>query len=105
MKREERKIEGNLAFKIACDWYETTDLPYKVVERKLTDADDEDGGGHYRLILKEKSTGKFFEYNFTDWDISNTDYDEENDVVDGRCDMYDKLHEVFPKTKTTTVYK
>jgi hypothetical protein len=104
MEREQRTIKGNEAYRIAGDWG-IDNLDYEVVKRKLTDSDDEDGGGHYTLILKEKSTGKFFEYNFCDWDIYNTDYDEEDDTVGERCDLPTEIHEVFAKTKTTTVYK
>lgn len=102
---EKRKISEADAYKYASEYYEIGDLDFVIVKTKLNSSDDEDGGGDYTKILKEKSTGKFFSFNYTDWDISNTDYDEEDDVVDGRCDLDTNLEEVFSKVTTVTVYE
>jgi hypothetical protein len=102
----EKEIKKEDAYVIACDWYdETVDTDFKVIETVCESSDDEDGGGHYRLILKEKSTGKFYEYYYCDWDISNTSYDEETNTCPGRCDMQTIITEVFPKEVTTTIYE
>ena len=103
MEREKRTLKENEAYRIAADWG-IDNLDFEEVERNLTDSDDEDGGGEYELILKEKSTGKFFQMNFCDWDVSNTDYREETDTVGERCDLPTELVEVFPKTITKTIY-
>ena len=33
MKREQRKIDGAVAYKLATDWYDNSDLPFEVIER------------------------------------------------------------------------
>jgi len=85
---------------------------WMIVNKSLTGSDDEDGGGHYTIVLKELSTGKFYMNNYCDWDIDNTETDEMDDgykvITDqegGRCDLNCNLIEVIPKTKTITVYE
>ena len=104
MIRETRTVKENEIFRIACNWYNLADEDFYLVKRELTSSDHEDGGGHYRLILKEKSSGKYFEYYYTDWDIDNTEYDEDDDIVDGRCDLGTNLSEVFPESITIIEY-
>lgn len=104
MEKETRTLKQNEAYRIAGDWM-IDDLDYEVVERQITGSDYEDGGTDYRLIVKEKSTGKFFEMEFTEWDVSNTEYIEETDTVGERCDLDCDLCEVFPETVTTVIYK
>lgn len=78
---------------------------YSVISRILTGADDEDGGGHYDLIIKDLLTGKLYETSYCDWDIENTDYDEEEDIIDGRYDLNNELYEVEAFTKIITSYR
>jgi hypothetical protein len=77
---------------------------FKIIEQILTYSDQEDGGGHYDLILQELSSGKFYLTTYCDWDIENTDYDYDNEIVDGRCDLNCHLVEVEPKEVTVIKY-
>lgn len=104
MERETRELKGNEAYRIAGDWL-IDDLNYVVVERKITGSDHEDGGASHEVILKEKTTGKFFKFYYCEWDIENTDYDEEKDEVIGGDGFEKTLSEVFPETITRTVYR
>lgn len=82
---------------------------FQVVQSTLlTSSDDEDGGGHYDVIIKKISTSQFFKATYCDWDINNTDYDEEADEEDEdsfESDLDNDLVEVFPEEVTVTVYK
>lgn len=83
---------------------------WNIIESKLTSADDEDGGGHYDLILKHIPTDTFYKTSYCDWDMDNTHFDEElgkviTDDEGGRCDLNCRLREVKPKQVTTTIYE
>ena len=97
MERETKKIEGHVAYKLACSYYECEG--FEEVERNLTGSDQEDGGGEYELIVEEKSTGKFFQMNFCDWDEKDCIY------PDGRIDLPTEMREVFPEVITKLIYK
>ena len=105
MKREGRDISGKDAYKYACDWYDISKLDFEIEPSILDSSDDEDGGGSYTLILKEKSTGKYFTFGYRDWDIDNTDYDEDEDEIYGRCDMGTHLTEVFAEQVIKVEYR
>ena len=77
---------------------------WKIIHSELTSADDEDGGGHYDIVLEHIPTGKFYQTSYCDWDMDNTDFDEETGSIDGRCDLDCRLFEVVPKQVLTTVY-
>lgn len=77
---------------------------FKVIEDKIKSSDTEDGGADHEYVIQEISTGRFFKGYYSDWDIENTDYDEEEDVCDGRIDLNCNLQEVFPEQITITVY-
>lgn len=96
MKKERREITEREAFLYASEWYDLTSEQYEVVTSECESSDVEDGGGHYRKILKDKVSGQFFEFYYCDWDIDNTDYDEDEDDVTGRCDLSTVIGEVFP---------
>jgi hypothetical protein len=76
-----------------------------VVEDKITSSDAEDGGADHDIIIKELATDKFFKGGYTDWDMDNTDYDEEDDEIGDRCDLNTSLIQVFPKQVTVTIYE
>ncbi len=78
---------------------------YIVINKKLTSADVEDGGGHYDLIIKEISTNKLYITTYCDWDMDNTSYDEESDTIGNRCDLNCILKEVISVEQTVTTYK
>ena len=78
---------------------------YVVVDNILTSSDNEDGDGHYDLIIKDVAENRFYEVSYSDWDIENTDYDEETCTIGERCDLYTNLTEVVPRLKTITVYE
>ena len=78
---------------------------FEVVEDKIISSDPEDGGADHDYVLKEVSTGKFYAGSYSDWDIENTDYDEDDDECGDRVDFNCNLVEVFPEEVTTIVYK
>jgi len=77
---------------------------WEVVKTSLESSDPEDGGGHYDVILKHKPTGKFYETSYSDWDIDNTDFDEDNMCMGNRCDLSCRLTEIKPMEVKTTIY-
>lgn len=83
---------------------------WKIVESKLTSSDQEDGGGHYDCILQHIPTSRFYETTYCDWDMENTEFDEElgkviMDDEGGRCDLNCRLKEVAPQQVTITSYR
>jgi hypothetical protein len=111
MVREKRKISEADAYIYASeDSLEGMEedfggMDFEIIKTELKSANNEDGGGHYTKILKEKSTGKFFEFNYCDWDIENTEYNWEKHSVDGRCDLDCTLREVYLKTRIIEEYR
>lgn len=83
------------------------DIGFEYVETINEDFDEEDGGGHYTKIVKEISTGNFYSLHYCDWDILNTDFDEDEFEMyeNGRCDLSTKLKQVKPKKITKTIYE
>jgi hypothetical protein len=104
MKRETRSITREEAYYYATNWYDLSNEKYQIVSNVCESSDPEDGGGYYRTILKDKETGQFFEFYYSEWDIENTDYDEEEDKVDGRCDLSTTIKEVFEKKVVKVEY-
>jgi hypothetical protein len=78
---------------------------FVVIEDKITSSDAEDGGAEHDIVIKELSTCRFFKGSYSDWDIDNTDYDEEEDKIGDRCDLNTNLTEVFSKQVTVTIYE
>lgn len=78
---------------------------WEVIKKELTSADDEDGGGHYDLILKHIPTGNLYKTSYSDWDMDNTDFDHDEFKVNGRCDLNCNLTSVVPVTETVIKYK
>ena len=99
MKRENRTLSEKDAFLYASEQNSITGMEFTVESCECESSDIEDGGGHYRKILKEVSTEKYFELYYNDWDIENTDFNwDTNDMYkDGRCDVSTSLSEVFPQ--------
>ena len=95
------KIGANVLYKILTEGYDCDG--WSKVDEFLVGSDDEDGGGDYEAILTFE--GKFYKCCYSNWDIRNTDYDEEEDSVGPRCDLDTQLQEVFPYEKTITLYK
>jgi len=106
MDREVREISEADAFRYASEYEDLTGKEYTVESCKCESSDNEDGGGHYRKILKEVSTGKFFELYYCDWDIENTDYDYDTGEMyeNARCDLGTSLSEVFPQQVVKVEY-
>lgn len=78
---------------------------FTMIEDEITSSDMEDGGADHDFVIKENATGDFYAGSYSDWDIENTDYDYDNNVVDGRCDLNTNLYQVYPEQVTITVYK
>lgn len=78
---------------------------YKFIQQTLLSSDDEDGGGEYGLIIQEVESQKYYAVTYNDWDMDNTDWDEESKTISDRCDLTDEITEVQPKQKTITVYE
>lgn len=75
-----------------------------LIEDRITDSYSENGGGYHNLVLKHISTDRFYETSYCDWDIDNTDFDQETGKVCGRLDLNCDIYEVKPKQITTTIY-
>lgn len=73
-------------------WYKGTD--YKVMEDTIYASDPEDGGADHTIIIKDLSTDKYYEGDYTDWDLDNLGEDLEEELI-----------EVFPVEKTIIVYE
>ena len=67
------KIEQNTLYKLLTGYGRNID-GWKIVNKKITSSDPEDGGGNYDVILKHFDSNKFYLFSYCDWDISNTDY-------------------------------
>ena len=80
------------------------DTDFEKMEDTITSSDDEDGGANHRAIIRDKSTGKFYEMEYSDWDIyHNFEYNRHTGVVE-RCDFNCELDEVIPVQITITKY-
>lgn len=67
------------------------DAEWRIIERTITGADEEDGGADYDVILKHNPTGTFYSTSYTNWEVSGGDWQ-------GR------LEEVEPKEVVKTIY-
>lgn len=108
IKRETLEIKPETLYNLISDsgWGSMPEIDgFVVIEDKITSSDAEDGGADHDIIIKELATDKFFKGSYTDWDMDNTDYDEEEDEIDGRCDLNTSLIQVFPKQVTITIYE
>lgn len=65
---------------------------FEFIEENQTYYDTEKGCSDYRVIVKRKSDGKYFEGNYTKWPAGGSKYDME-------------IEEVFPKKITKTIYE
>ena len=70
---------------------------YLLVEDEITSSDPEDGGADHDAIIKHVETNKFYLTRYSDWDMMNDAILSESFNTD--------LREVFPVTKTVTVYE
>lgn len=78
---------------------------FEIVENETTYSDPEDGGADHDYIIKEVSTGDFYKGSYTDWDVENTDYDEDAHKCEGRVDFNCDLNQVFPRVIEKTIYE
>jgi hypothetical protein len=101
------KIDEAVLYRILA--YQSDVEPFVLIEDTITSSDPEDGGADHDYVLQEVATGNYYAGSYSDWDIDNTDYDEEDDdfdgVIDGRCDLNNNLTQVYPEQITITVYK
>ena len=117
-------VNANIIYETIRDWYDY-EKEFEIVQDEITSADDEDGGAQHEIVLKDLKTNKFYSFSYSDWDMDNSDYDEETREFSDRCDLagWDtwhstigerventtqptiELHEVFPKTKLVTYYE
>ena len=99
------KIDEAVLYRILA--YQSDTEPFVLIDDTITSSDYEDGGADHDYVLQEVETGDFYAGSYTDWDIYNTDYDEEDDdgVINGRCDLNTNLTQVYPEQVTITVYK
>jgi hypothetical protein len=78
---------------------------FKIIKDEITSSDPEDGGAEHEAVIQDKTTLKYYELNYSDWDTDyNFEFDEETEICE-RCDISLNLREVFPKQKTITVYE
>ena len=78
---------------------------FKMVDDEIIHSDAEDGGADHDYVIKEVSTGDFYKGSYTDWDIYNTDYNEDDHLCEDRVDFHCKLKQVFPKVVEKTIYE
>ena len=91
-------------YALLCDYYDVqVEIEHEIVEDIITGADAEDGGADHEYIIKNIKTGKFYRGHYTDWDLDNTDFDEEDQEF-SRCDLYTKFTEVKPVEVTVVQY-
>lgn len=69
------------------------DSEFECVKSEISSCDEEDGGGWYRVVLKRLSDEKYFQFEYCDWEIQNSD------------PLAVQLKEVFPTQVTVTIYK
>lgn len=114
---EMEKIDPSILYKLLTEY----DYPigqnamvyrgWKMIDRKLTSSDAEDGGSTYDVVIQNVESGKLYQTSYCDWDIENTDFEEgaedghEIDEENGRCDLNCNLIQVLPVTKTIIVYE
>ncbi len=99
------RIEPKTLYKLIYDLESPEQLGYEIISNTITSADAEDGGADHTLVIKRLSDGEYFKTFYCDWDMDNTDYDEEDDEIGERCDLNCVLSPVKPKTITITVYE
>jgi hypothetical protein len=101
------KIDESVLYRILA--YRSNDEGFTLIEDKITSSDSEDGGADHEYVIQEVATGNYYTGSYSDWDIDNTDYDDEEDDFDGkvgdRCDLNTNLIQVYPEQITITVYK
>lgn len=93
--------ESELYRMLSSQTTEEDDKKYQLVDDSITDSDPEDGGADHTFIIKDLSSGVFYRGDYTDWDLENTDIEENEQgiTVCGRCDLDTELQEVSPKEK------
>lgn len=113
MKRSKIKIEEMILYYILrpdlLDEQDDTELTqkeldkYKLVKETLDSHDGYDSGVSYTAVIKDLNTGKFYTTSYNDWDLNAQDsvgpYDEDGVSLDT------DLEEVFPVSKTITIYE
>ena len=103
-KYKEMKIDPVILYRIITSVKVEPILGYKFIESKLISSDQEDGGGTSDLVIQHIESGKFYTVSYSEWDIENTDYDEDTQKLGRRCDLSDTITEVEPEEKTIIVY-
>ncbi len=78
---------------------------FELINDEITHSDPEDGGADHDYVIKEVSTGDFYKGSYTDWDIENTDYDEDEHLCNDRVDFNCNLTQVFPEKVEVIQYK
>lgn len=101
------QIKPETLYRLITKYYdlEEEDEKFIVIKNILLSADIEDGGGTYELILKDVATSKYYSIHYSDWDIMNTDYNEDTNTCDGRIDLAQDLTEVVPKQVISIIYE
>lgn len=97
-------IDESVLYRLLCGDSNPED-GFTIIEDLIISSDMEDGGADHVYVIKENATGNFFQGGYSDWDIDNTDYDWDNEVVSGRCDLVTNLRQVYPEQVTKTVYR
>ena len=98
------KIDEKILYNIYRNqsYYKGTD--YRFIKDTIDSSDSEDGGADHTIIIQDIVTGKFYENQYTDWDIDhNFNVDKDGNVT--RCDFDNELVEVIPVEKTIIVYE
>lgn len=94
MSKEIKKLETDVLIDIVRSYNKKEINGFILVEDTITSSDPEDGGADHIAIIQEVSTGKYYRFDYQDWDI---DYNED--------DISGEVEEVFPKQVITTVYE
>jgi hypothetical protein len=73
---------------------------YTEVETTIESSDEEDGGAEYRIIVFNKTTGKFYSFYCTDWELGIR-----NELDDSDLSRKINMKEVNQVAKTVMVYE
>jgi hypothetical protein len=97
------KLSEKEVLALLCDYDVQVEIEHEVIEDNIIRTDYEDGGGHHEYIIKNIKSGKFYKGYYTDWDIDNTNFDEDEQKF-YRCDLDTSFIEVKSVNVIVTKY-
>lgn len=92
------KIKQSTVYKLIKNHFSNPSSPidgFQVIEDILVSHDEEDGGGSHELVIKKIKSNKFYQIDYTDWDLND---------FEGSDDEVEQLIEVEPKEEVIIKY-